>query len=229
MAKIVLGSLAGAISGAVGNDVYSHNRHGYYIRKRVIPTKVVNAYTIGVRNRLTITSQAWGGLTDAQQTSWNTWAQNNPIVDRLGQKQVLFGNAAYCQINARLLQAGDVEIGLPPVATAPEPLLTLSVAAAAGAGTCVLTYTATPLGADDRLWIQAAVVDNPGVNYFKNLLKLVFVSNKAQATGLDVAGSITSRFGSMIEGQKMFMFVSVFSSVTGLLSGPLLATTDVAA
>jgi len=229
MAKIMLGSLAGAISGAVGNDVYSHNRAGYYIRKRVIPTKVTNTYTLGARNRLAITSQAWGGLTEAQQAAWGTWAQNNPISDRLGQSQVLFGNAAYVQLNARLLQAGDAQISLPPVDSPPAPLLTFSAALGVGADTAILTFTATPLGANDRLWVQVAVVDNPGINYFKNLLKLVDVSAKAVVTGNDIKVPLQQRFGSMIEGQRFFMLASVFSSTTGLMSGPLLATGTVAA
>ena len=127
MAKIVLGQNIGAASGAVGNTVISHNRAGYYLRMRVVPTKVTNSYTTAVRNALATVSRSWGALTAAQQAAWNTWAQANPVTDRLGQKQVLFGNAAYCQLNALLVQAGDSEISVPPVESAPAALLNASV------------------------------------------------------------------------------------------------------
>lgn len=224
MAKIMYGSLAGAISGSLGNDVFSHNKGGAYVRRRVIPTKVENTYTTEVRNNLTACSRAWGALTSDQQAAWNTYAQSHPITDRLGQKQVLFGAAAYTQINARILRAGDTVISLPPAVVAPVPLLTFSGAATAAAQDCVLTYTGTPLAATERLWLQAALLINPGQNYFKNLLKLVVVSDLAQATGLDVGPEINDRFGTWAVGNRIILMGAVYESTTGLLSGPQLAT-----
>lgn len=229
MAKIMLGANIGAASGAVGNQVYSHNRGGYYIRMRTIPTKVGNVYTTGVRDVLASASRAWGALTAAQQAAWNTWAQANPITDRLGQKQVLFGNAAYVKLNALLMQAGDTPIDLPPVIAAPEPLTTLTVAAGAGAGTFVLTTAPTPLGADYRLLVQVALMVNPGQNYFKNLLKLVKITAKNVATGADIATEVTARFGTWVEGHRFVVKATILDTTTGLISGPKLYSGTVAA
>ena len=227
--KIMLGTVAGAASGSVGNLTVSHNRGGYYMRMRVIPTKVTNQWTVNVRDIMASCSRAWGALDPADQAAWNTWANANPVVDRLGQKQALFGNAAYCMLNCRLLQAGQVPITVPPVVAAPEPLATLSAVASAGGGTCLLTFTATPLGAADQLWSEAALLVNPGVNYFKNLLKLVQVSAVEEATGTDLGPDILARFGTMAVSHRLIIKCSVFSSITGLLSGPRLATTTVIA
>lgn len=229
MAKIMLGSNIGAASGAIGNQVISHNRGGYYIRQRVIPTKVTSSYTVNVRDIMTICSRAWGALTAAQQAAWNTWAQANPVTDRLGQKQVLFGNAAYCQLNSRILQAGDTAIDVPPTGAAPSPLLTLSALAKASDQSCVLTFTATPLAAGLHLFCQAALLVNPGQNYFANLLKLVKISSAAQATGLDIGAEMVLRFGTMATGHRVKLLCSVFDGATGLMSGPMLAETTVVA
>jgi len=227
--KIMLGTVAGAASGSMGNLTVSRNRGGYYIRMRVIPTKVMNQYTVAVQDAMATCSRAWGALTAGQQMAWNTWANANPVVDVLGQKQALFGNAAYCMLNTRLIQAGNAAIAVPPVIAAPEALLTLSAVAAAGAETCVLTFTATPLAANHQLWVQAALLVNPGVNYFKNLLKLVKVSAAAQATDLDIGPELTARFGIWAEGHRLVIKAAVFDDETGLLSGPRLATATVAA
>lgn len=228
MAKIMLGSLAGAISGALGNDVFSHNRHGAYVRRRVIPTKVTNAYTNNVRNILTICSRAWGTLDPEVQDAWNTYAAAHPITDRLGQKQVLFGAGAYTQLNSRLLLAGDSAITVPPTDPAPSPLLTLSIAAT-DAPACVLTFTATPLAAGCRVWSQVALLVNPGQNYYKNLLKTVDISAAAQATGLDIGTEIQDRFGALQADQRIILLASVFDGSTGLMSGPLIAEGTVTA
>jgi len=225
MAKIMLGSLAGAISGALGNDVFSHNRGGAYVRRRVIPTKVVNDNTVLVRNILTSCSRAWGTLDPEEQMAWNTWADSHPITDRLGQKQVLFGAAAYTQLNSRIMRGGDTVIDLPPMTAAPSPFLTFTVAPEEATQTCVCTFTATPLAA----WIQAALVTNPGRQYYANLLKLVSVSAKALVTGVDIGPAIVDRFGAMQEGQLLHVMASVYESTSGMLSGPTLHSIAVVA
>jgi hypothetical protein len=221
------GSLAGAVSGALGNDVFSHGRHGAYIRRRVIPTKVVNDYTTEVRNNLIACARAWGALTSEKQAAWNTWAQSHPITDRLGQKQVLFGAAAYTQLNTRILRAGDTVIDVPPTASAPLPLLTLSAVATFAAQDCVLTFTPTPIGATERLWILAAVQVTPGANYFKNLLKLVLVDILESITAKDIGPELVDRFGSLAVGHRIKLLISRYESTSGLLSGPTLATCTV--
>ena len=220
MAKIVYGSLAGSISGSVGNETFSHGRHGAYIRRRVIPTKAFNVNTINSHNRLTIFSRYWGQLSPEQQAAWNTYAQAHPITDRLGQKQVLFGAACFIAINTRLHKAGDTAITVPPTAAAPAPLTTLTAVADASAHTCVLTTAPTPLGAANRLWIEVALVNSPGVEYLENLFKLVTVSGKNQATGLGIGAALELRFGTLLETENYIIRVRVLSSLTGLLSAP---------
>ena len=229
MAKIMYGSLAGALSGALGNDVFSHNRHGAYIRRRVIPTKVVNDYTTEVRNNLIACARAWGALPPEKQQAWNTWCQSHPITDRLGQKQVLFGAGGYTQLNARILRAGDTVITLPPAVAPPLPLTAFSAVATADDQACILTFTPGTLGATERLWVQAALMVLPGANYFKNLLKLVTVDILQSVTGVNIGPDIVDRFGTFATGNRIILMASVYKSTTGLMSGPTLATCTVAA
>lgn len=225
MAKIMPGSLAGAVSGAVGNDVFSHNRYGSYIRKRVIPTKRDTVYTLAARNQLMQASRGWGALTAAQQAAWVTWAQTNPITDRLGQKQILSGNAAYVQINARMLQAGESMLDLPPVAAAPAAVATVTLTASDAAAS--LAFTASPLAAGLKLWVWAALTDSPSAGYVANRMKLITVSAAALVSPLDIFALLGARFGTLITGQGLIVQVQVFDSATGLLSAPVLDSTVV--
>jgi len=220
MAKIMLGTMAGAISGALGNDVFSHGRAGYYVRKRVIPTKTVNIYTLKARNILTVCSRSWGALSAAQQQAWSTWAQSHPVTDRLGQKQVLFGAQAYTELNARLLSTGDTAILVPPATASPAPLTTLSFVATASTHTVALTTAPTPLGANYRLWILAATTLSPGHQYLENAFKLISFSAKNVATGFAAGADMELRFGTLIVTEPIQLRVMVFDSTTGLLSGP---------
>lgn len=227
--KIRYGVLAGALSGSLGNTTASRGRGGPYFRMRSMPTKVVSAYTTEVRNIMTVCSRAWGALAVVEQTAWNTWAHTHPITDSLGDKRTLFGAQAYTQLNARILKAGDAAIDLPPVSAAPDALTVFSVAAAAGAGTCVPTFVATPLAATERIWITAAVVSNPGVNYYQNLMKNVFIGALASASLVDIAAEIEARFGDMIEGQILHAQAQVYEETSGMLSGAIYHRSAIAA
>lgn len=219
--KLTPGPLAAEMSGSIGGTTFSRNRYGAYTRVRAIPVIVTSTAAMNAKARLANVSAAWRDLTAAQKLAWNNWAVENPITDALGQRQALTGHAAYVGINTRLHLAGDTLLTVPPVTIAPDPLLTLSGSWDIGAGNFALTFTTTPLGADDRLFCQAAVVDSAGINFVENRLKLVKVTAKAQATGLDLQADIEARFGTLAVGQKVIVQCSVFSSVTGLLSTPM--------
>ena len=220
MAKIQPGSLAGAISGAVGGDVFSRNRYGAYVRRRAIPVNPQTSYQLNARARLSGYSAAFAALTAAQQEAWNQWADLNPITDRLGQKQALSGHAAYVALNCRLNLCGDSPISVRPVTPPPGALESMTVTGDIGAGTFAVAYTATPLGADDRLVVQAAIVDSAGITYVKNRYKFMLASAKAQASPVGFETEAALRFGTLQVGQVVHALALVHDSTTGLWSPP---------
>jgi len=221
MAKIKLGPMVGQASGAIGATVFSHNRYGAYVRQRVIPTISTTIYALAAKSRLSTVSAMWGALTDAQRTAWRTWAANNPITDRLGDRQILTGHAAYVKINAGLMAAAESTLSVPPVGEGPAGLTSCSLVADIGAGGWVLTFAATPLGADDKLELNACLVDDDSINYVKNYLRQVCFSAKAQATGWDFQTEFEARFGTCQVGQIVHAYLSVYDTVTGLRSQPM--------
>jgi hypothetical protein len=227
--KFVTGALVGEMSGALGPVVASRGPYGTYFRSRVIPTKVVNDYTNAARGRLASLSQDWGALTAVQKEAWATWAATNKVTDRLGAQRVLQPSAAFIQLNARILMCGGSQISIPPVATPPTALTSLTVAADASDSTVTVTYTATPLGAGLKAAIWVAVVNSAGRKYYRNLLKLVAHTSAAQASPYAAGADVEARFGDLIEGQTIHCEVEIWDPATGLVSGRLYDSCVVAA
>lgn len=215
------GPTIAAASGSLGGTVYSHNRYGAYTRTRAIPTNPSTLAQQNARGRFATQSAAWQSLTAAKQLAWKAWASANPITNALGAQQELTGHAAFVGINTRLTQATDAVINVPPLTPAPTSLVTLTATWDISAGDFELAFTATPLSADDKLWVQAAVVSSAGIKYIRNLLRVVVISAKAQATLLDTQTDIEAVFGGLQVGQTVHVWASVFDSATGLLSTPL--------
>jgi hypothetical protein len=223
MALYTAGIAVGEISGKVGNVVFTRGRYGPVIRTRAIPTLVQNDYTAAARGRLSYLSQQYGDLTDAQKEAWRTWAAVNQVINRLGQAVTLQPSAAYIQLNARVLQAGGTIINVPPVENAPAAIEGLSLTVETVPDLANVEWTSGALGANERLAVWAAVLDNPGRKYYRNLLKLIYISAAAAATPLDVNAALTERFGTIIDGQKVVVECEVWSDATGLVSGRVYA------
>lgn len=232
MAKTLLGGVVGQISGSVGGMTYSRNRYGTYLRRRAHPTRSESVYAMGAKGRLGTISRAWSARTDAERAAWYTWASNNPVTDKMGQKQALAGNAAYMMINGRLFAAGAPLLTVPPVGYAPPGLAELTLVADIGAGAVSVAFTGTPLAAGCRIWVQAAVTDGGSQSYVKNKLRFIGVSEDALASPLleivspeDYAGALAdvlqARFGTMAVGQLLTLYLSVIDGDTGLVSTPL--------
>jgi hypothetical protein len=228
MAKYTAGILAGVVSGKVGNVVFSRGRYGPYIRNRMIPTRADSEATRDVRGRLSTLSKAWGVLGASSKVAWKTYAQTHPIVDRLGNSQVLQGSAAFIQLNARLIQALGTQITLPPVESSPLPVLGLTVTIDIGVGAdYIVEWTSGATGVGECVAVWAAVSDSPGRDYYANMKKLILISGDEQATQLDIETALVERFGSLIVGQRVFIECEVWDKTTGLVSARSAAETTV--
>jgi len=223
MALIRPGGLVGQISGRLGGDVFSHNRYGQYVRAGSNPVTGTTSYALAAKARMTQASQGWQSLTAAVKLAWNAWASTNPTINRLGESIHLTGHAAYV---ASFCRASAAEIGVltnPPIAAAPAPLATLSLTGDIGAGDVSAVYTATPLGANDHLWIEACVLDSNGINFVQNYLRHIGTSGAAQASPYVFEARVTARFGTLQVGQILVAEISVINDVTKQRSAPLRA------
>lgn len=100
------GDFLGQPSGSVGGITFSHNKGGYYIRKRNIPTNPNSARQQAVRANLGTLAAMWASLTQAQQDAWNLYAANVPMLDQYGEGRTLTGMQHFIRSNTVALLAG---------------------------------------------------------------------------------------------------------------------------
>lgn len=215
------GALVGQLSGKLGPIVASHNKGGPYFRAHVVPVTATTTFALNAKARLSAASQLWQTLTQEQQEAWLTWANNNPVTNRIGQSITLSGHGAFTGLTSRLAIAGVAAVLDPPVIPAPAPLLTLAATFDIGVGEFDLIFTTTPLAADAALYIQTAVFNSAGINFVQNLLKLLAFSPAAQASPFDIEAQTALRFGTLLVGQRVVHQVSTVDIANGQLSTPL--------
>jgi hypothetical protein len=70
MARIATGSIVADISGKVGDNIYSRNRQGPYVKEYVSPVQPDSVYQLSARDDLIAANVAWNNLSDDQYTAW---------------------------------------------------------------------------------------------------------------------------------------------------------------
>jgi len=223
MAKLRLGALAGSVSGSIGCWTFTRNRYGAVARLRSKPVTIDNPVTQGVRNIMTALSRAWGNLTDPEQLAWQTWAKVNPINDPLGDKQVLQPNDAYIQCNARILagEAPTAVINTPGTAVAPNTFTTCTATYTIAGNLIQLNWTPANLAATQKVWVQAAIVNRPGMVFVKNQMRFIRSTGLAPASPTGLNAKLEAVFGTLAVGLILHWRAYIFDSATGLLSAPI--------
>lgn len=221
MAKYTPGPFVSAVSGSIGGTVFSRNRGGQYTRARAVPVTSTTPEALAAKARFATASVAWQGLTDGQRDAWKFWATANPSINTLGNSIILTGQNAFVGNYARCTLAGVPTLTSPPIIAAPDSLTSITQDGDEGAGDTDLTFAATPLGAAEYIWLNAAVTNSAGINYVQNLLRFCAVSAAAQTSPWDNESVLVARLGTLVVGQKLTVMPRVFSSVSGLLSLPI--------
>jgi hypothetical protein len=191
-------------SGSQAGTTASRNRFGQYYRTRATPVNPNTPAQQNARNRLAAQSQAWGALTANQRQAWEAYAANHPVVDSLGQSNILTGAQMFVSINTGLLNCGLATVTAPP-ATAPDAAPTLGAVTTTVAGLSI-AFGANPVPAGEALLLESSPPMSPGRSYNADF-RVVKVRAAAAANTL-VKADQEVKWGGLVAGQKYFIRAS---------------------
>jgi len=216
----IIQPILGSLRGSIGDNTFSHNRGGDYVRRRVSPTNPNSTRQQTMRTFLGTLAALWSStLTPAQRGEWNVWAGNQAKEGPLGNSINWTGINAFVALNCHLLDAGDARIDAPPIVVAPTGLLTLSADISA-ATTCDFTFTGTPVAANHKLVAFMSLPQSGAAEPNFAQCRIVGYSAAAQAS----PWAATIPF-SVISGQTCVFFLAIMDDETGLFS-PFLRSVD---
>lgn len=99
--------LAGQLSGSAGAVTASHNKGGTYFRIRAVPTNPATIPQGQVRATMGQLAALWtNALSAGQRESWDTYALNVPLLNRLGESVTVTGLNMYQRSNIPRIQNG---------------------------------------------------------------------------------------------------------------------------
>jgi hypothetical protein len=224
------GMIVVAGSGKIGGHVASHNRGGAYFRTKVTPINPQSTDQGTVRNRLSGLATGWGGLTDAQRSSWNAAVELYKKTNIFGDTVKPSGFNLYVGLNSNILLAGGSEISLPLTPVEIVPITALSIAADISDSTVAVTFAPTPVPADHTLIVAGTPILGPGKTFVKNLFRK-YGSVAAAGTSPYASGTAyETKFGEIAgAGNKIWVKVWLINKLTGQAGIPRIASCTVAA
>lgn len=196
----------GQLSGSLGSTTASHNRYGAYLRSRTIPVNPNTTLQQQQRDDLSQLTTHWRLLTSNQRNDWKTLGGQMTRTDSLGVTYNLTGIQAYISVNRyRILFGLGIVDDAPAMGGVPS-LLTLGLTAS-NTGvlqTLSVTYTPTPLGANNRLMVAATPDVSAGRSFFsRGEYRTVLYSAADAASPLDILAAWQSKFGTLTVGERI--------------------------
>jgi hypothetical protein len=216
MAKILFGMMMTDARGKLGGQVFSKNRGGSYVRRKVTPSNPRTLDQQANRALLGSTSRGWSSLTDAQRTAWNAAVVNWPKKTIFGGTKIPSGKGLYVELNKNLSAAGQSNISVPP-AKADIPVLGLvGVTFDISLGTMVITYTGNP----DiyLLQVRATPMLSQGTTNAKNRFRIIYTENADNYDDNNAYDAYVAKFGSLTVGANVQVSVALISPSTGQIS-----------
>lgn len=209
----IIQPILGTLRGSIGDNTFSHNRGGDYVRRRVSPTNPNSTRQQTMRTFLGTLAALWSStLTPVEREQWNVWAGNQAKEGPLGNSINWTGINGYVSLNAHLLDSGDARIDIPPIVVAPTGLLTVSVDISA-LNTADVTFTGTPAEANHKLVMFMSLPQSGAAQPNFKQSRIVGYSAAAQAS----PWAATLPF-SVQSGQTVVFFIAVMDDETGLFS-----------
>lgn len=209
-----------AVSGSIAGITYAHNRGGMYARARALPTNPNTDPQVSARDAMRNGVIAWGASTPTVRASWEDYAANVPMLDKLGESRPLTGQQQF--LRTYLSRSGA---GLTMVATAP-------VIFNLGAFT---PFTGTGASATDDLEIEYGDTDpwangvggyatislglqqGPGVNFYKSPFA---ISAIVLGAALPPSGTETIVYGTPLGAGNKVWVKYVVGQLDGRVSTP---------
>lgn len=228
MAVIVPGSIVGDIRGSVGEETYSRNQGGLYVKSRAGPAAAPTAEQLIITAAMTALSRAWSTtLTDEQRESWRTYAHQFPKNNRWGTPTLHNGYTRFIGVNfLEYVRVSAVLRTLAPTAP-PLPLPAFAFTCAHESEEIVIDFPLSPAIPNDstfRLYIYFGSPMPLGVNFY--VAPFTFLASQLKTNGVWDADPWT--IGIPFEAasnQKLFARARIQDTITGAISGGIIAWT----
>jgi hypothetical protein len=218
MAKIKYSALVSGMRGKLNGSVMSSNRSGDYIRNKVTPTNPQTASQVQKRSYMTLFSQAWRALSEAQRQAWQGAVSSWSTTDVFGDVKNPTGSTLFTKLNIRLANVDQGPIDVPPLQEGVDLLALDSVTVDATTSEIELTSFPGTVPTNANLIIEATPGMSPGIYNANNKFRIIKTLAASATVGGNIYADYAAKFGAPVAGQKIFFRIRTININTAEVS-----------
>ena len=228
MATLRTGSVVADIRGKVGNEVYSRNHYGAFVRSVAEWIQPNTQRQLDARDVMIFVGPAWSStLTEQQRNDWRSYAQQHPRPNRWGEYIQTSGYNNFVRTNSYRYRDAQA-IDFPDAPTSP-PLHPPTFTFTADVLADTITITLPPANYDPpwaqlRLFLFAGKPVSQGRNFFNAPWRYA-ASNLFNATWTTDPWTLASPWP-IDAGKRMWCYLVAQHATEGQLSNPARAQHD---
>jgi len=206
MAGITTGSIVSDIRGSVGDEIYSRNKYGAYVKAYAAPVQPDTSLQLARRAQMATAIAAWQALSDSERIAWNAFASGSLIENSVGKTVSRNGFGLFVSRKMVLLIKG-LSDNPSPVSTDITRTWQLDFNALTD-GLIQLTVNLSANADNTDLYIYMSPPVSSGI-MSPNSVRFDFIRRINATSGLssNMSSPYTSRFGSLagLAGKKVFL------------------------
>lgn len=218
MATITPSSVVAEAKGSIGNQVYSRNAYGPYVKARVTPTNPSTARQLDWRGRLSDAIAAWQSLPLDEKQWYQAQADQRTVHSRIGKRETITAYNLFVRHYLLQTKSGGGGIIGAPVSIMNEKYELLSLALDTTVFEISVNGIAVP--GETYLTIKAGAARGPGRLSF-NPSTIILIEEALQPTGspevIDITAAYVAQHGSIagLAGQLVTIGIQTFNANSG--------------
>lgn len=229
MAKVQFSVAVGDMRNKAGGAVFTKNRAGAVVRRKVSPTQPRSTSQMQTRASFAFLSKSWANtLTATQRAGWIALAAANPRTDVFGNTIVLTGLQLYQACNRALASIGQAYISSAPATLSAEATGPITVVLTAGTPTATVNPTTYNTSADG--WVILATGQlNQGRQFVNSALRQIKNGITVLAAAQSFLTEYTAKFGDLVAGRNIGVGMLYINKTTGAMGLQVTSVTTVGA
>jgi hypothetical protein len=221
MALAKYGGIISELRGKEAGVIFSRNAYGSYMKQKVSPVNPQTALQQDQRQQMGNLAKLWATLTAGEKAAWDNLGAQVTRVNRFGDTTNYTGFALFMKCNRNILLCGQAAIVDAPSVPQISTLAITAFTADESTPNILVTFTPTPVAADEYLFCYITPNIVTGRRFVKNYYRLVKKLAAAGTSPDNVYASWNGLFGTtLILGASLFAKFKLVSSVTGFETVP---------
>jgi hypothetical protein len=220
MAIVKYSSLVDGVRNKIGNQVFSQNRYGPFVRDWVIPANPSTASQVHVRSNEAAISAAWRNLDNETRAIWNEATLSYPRTNSLGETYYLSGFNFFMSCNLYLLPYTTIIQADWQASEMPSAISISQLDCNGAANSFELCFDYMPNSSSLVGAVYASRALSAGVNYCKSEFRFIGFIECTGQTRSNMWTQYTNVFTYLGVDYKYFAQLKIFNSESGLCSPP---------